>query len=148
MGKSSLGPKALEWRAHFDIRPAASSSYRYPTSPRPAMTMTQSQSPRELPSPWTKGNSYIIESTRRAHACCKSCEATIDVGRLRVGVVYQHCNGFVCVNWHHVECYPLVRSIPLGNLEGFDELDAAQQKIVTSYQLSDRILPEGRTCSA
>lgn len=104
-----------------------------------------------LPSPWTKDHTYIIESTRRAHACCKTCDATIDVGRLRVGVVYQHCNGFVCINWHHIECYSPVRSIPLDHLEGFAELAPAQQKAVQSYQLAppgSRFVPESPTISA
>lgn len=102
-------------------------------------------------SPWTKDHTYIIESTRRAHACCKSCEAKIELGRLRVGVVFQHMNGFVCINWHHIECYPDVKQIPLHNLEGFGDLDASHQKLVQSYMLAGvetRYLPEARACSA
>ncbi|OWZ20087.1 hypothetical protein PHMEG_0005553 [Phytophthora megakarya] len=95
-----------------------------------------------MESPWTKDGTYIIEATRKAHACCKSCDATIEAGRLRVGVVYQHRNGFVCINWHHVECYKAVRQIPLQCLEGFSDLDPQQQKVVESFHL---YLP---TCSA
>ncbi|KAF4316419.1 hypothetical protein JM18_007225 [Phytophthora kernoviae] len=85
-------------------------------------------SPNALASPWTKDCTYIIEATRKAHACCKSCSATIEAGRLRVGVVYQHRNGFICINWHHVECYSAVKEIPLSRLEGFSDLDSMQQK--------------------
>lgn len=103
-----------------------------------------------LASPWTKDHTYIIEATRRAHACCKSCDAKIELGRLRVGVVFQHMNGFVCINWHHIECYPNVRAIPLHNLEGFSELDASHQQLVQHYLLSGspRFMPEARACSA
>jgi len=105
-------------------------------------------------SPWTKDHTYIIESTRRAHACCKSCDAKIELGRLRVGVVFQHMNGFVCINWHHIECYSDVRDIPLHNLEGFGELDASHQQLVQSFMLVNSesatpcFLPEPRACSA
>ncbi|GAB9470866.1 hypothetical protein Gpo141_00008098 [Globisporangium polare] len=127
------------------------------------MTSLSPTSAAAMLSPWTKDNSYIIESTRRAHACCKSCEAKIELGRLRVGVVFQHMNGFVCINWHHIECYPNVRDIPLSNLEGFVDLDAAHQQLVRSYMLTaaaasavggpaaavaDSFLPEPRACSA
>uniref|UniRef100_K3WVA4 PARP-type domain-containing protein n=1 Tax=Globisporangium ultimum (strain ATCC 200006 / CBS 805.95 / DAOM BR144) TaxID=431595 RepID=K3WVA4_GLOUD len=116
------------------------------------MTMTLSSSPTTSTlSPWTKDHTYIIESTRRAHACCKSCEAKIELGRLRVGVVYQHMNGFVCINWHHIECYPDVKQIPVHNLEGFGDLDAVHQKLVQSYMVAGvdtRYLPEARACSA
>ncbi|KAL3672856.1 hypothetical protein V7S43_002158 [Phytophthora oleae] len=111
-------------------------------------------SPSAMASPWTKDGTYIIEATRKAHACCKSCDATIEAGRLRVGVVYQHRNGFVCINWHHVECYKAVRQIPLQCLEGFSDLDPQQQKVVESYHLVESEpqhylpVPEARTCSA
>ncbi|KAG7396831.1 hypothetical protein PHYBOEH_001644 [Phytophthora boehmeriae] len=108
-------------------------------------------SPSALASPWTKDCTYIIEATRKAHACCKSCSAKIEAGRLRVGVVYQHRNGFVCINWHHVECYSAVKEIPLSRLEGFSDLDATQQKLVESYHLAQQepnYLPAARTCSA
>ncbi|TYZ59365.1 hypothetical protein PybrP1_005852 [[Pythium] brassicae (nom. inval.)] len=119
-----------------------------------------------IASPWTKDHTYIIEATRRAHASCKSCAAKIELGRLRVGVVFQHMNGFVCINWHHIECYPNVRAIPLPNLEGFGELEAHQQQLVRSFMLASSspvavaaaavspavagacFLPEARTCSA
>ncbi|RLN95821.1 hypothetical protein BBJ28_00000731 [Nothophytophthora sp. Chile5] len=104
-----------------------------------------------LASPWTKDGTYIIESTRKAHACCKSCDATIDVGRLRVGVVYQHRSGFVCINWHHVECYPALTEIPLQCLEGFGDLDVSHQKVLQSYHLAEQephYLARARTCSA
>ncbi|KAF1774633.1 hypothetical protein GQ600_24992 [Phytophthora cactorum] len=59
--------------------------------------------------------------------------------------------GFVCINWHHVECYKSVRQIPLKCLEGFSDLDPQQQKVVESYHLAKsepQYLPEARTCSA
>lgn len=122
-----------------------------------------SASTAAIASPWTKDHTYIIEATQRAHASCKSCAAKIELGRLRVGVVFQHMNGFVCINWHHIECYPNVRAIPLPNLEGFSELDTHQQQLVRSFMLASSspvavaaaavtgaacFLPEARTCSA
>lgn len=104
-----------------------------------------------IASPWTKDGSYIIESTRRAHACCRSCDSTIELGRLRVGVVYQHMNGFVCINWHHIECYPHVKEVPLHNLEGYGDLDPVQQQLVQRFQVQDgeaRFLAAPPTCSA
>lgn len=83
-----------------------------------------------IESPWTRDGTYIIECTRRAHACCRSCDSTIEVDRLRVGVVYQHKNGYVCINWHHLECYPHVNAIPIGSLEGYSELNASHQQLV------------------
>ncbi|KAF1788248.1 hypothetical protein JG687_00012674 [Phytophthora cactorum] len=118
---------------------------------RSASPIGSPTSPSSMDSPWTKDGTYIIEATRKAHACCKSCDATIEAGRLRVGVVYQHRNGFVCINWHHVECYKSVRQIPLKCLEGFSDLDPQQQKVVESYHLAKsepQYLPEARTCSA
>ncbi|CAI5743086.1 unnamed protein product [Peronospora destructor] len=108
-------------------------------------------SPSAVMSPWTKDGTYIIEATRKAHACCKSCEAIIKAGRLRVGVVYQHRNGFVCINWHHVECYKAVSQISLQCLEGFMDLAPQHQKMVESYhlvKLEPQYLPEAHTCSA
>ncbi|TMW67645.1 hypothetical protein Poli38472_011265 [Pythium oligandrum] len=92
-----------------------------------------------IESPWTRDGTYIIECTRRAHACCRSCDSTIEVDRLRMGVVYQHKNGFVCINWHHLECYPIVQSIPLCNLEGYTELDASSQQLVRHCLLSPEV---------
>ena len=108
--------------------------------------------PSAIASLWTKDGTYIIEATRKAHACCKSCDATIEAGRLRVGVVYQHRNGFVCINWHHVECYKAVGEIPLQCLEGFTDLDPQQQEMVESYHQLAKCephfpLPKTRSCS-
>lgn len=118
---------------------------------RSASPIGSPTSPSALASPWKKDCTYIIEATRKAHACCKSCDRTIEAGRLRVGVVFQHRNGFICINWHHVECYQAVREIPLCHLEGFSDLDPQQQQLVESFHRAcqePQFLPEARTCSA
>ncbi|CAH0478417.1 unnamed protein product [Peronospora belbahrii] len=123
-----------------------------PVEIRRASPIGSPMSPSAVVSPWTKDGTYIIEATRKAHACCKSCNAIIEAGRLRVGVVYQHRNGFVCINWHHVECYKTVSEIPLQCFEGFSDLDRQQQKVVESYHLTKLDAPYlpnrvNRTCS-
>ncbi|DAZ92407.1 TPA: hypothetical protein N0F65_000191 [Lagenidium giganteum] len=97
-----------------------------------------------IASPWTKDGTYIIECTRRDHSCCRSCDDKIDVGRLRVGVVYQHKNGYVCINWHHVECYPEVCYVPERNLEGYWELDVAHQEMLQRWK-TDQTSPVSPT---
>ncbi|CCI42322.1 unnamed protein product [Albugo candida] len=81
-------------------------------------------------SPWKRDTTCIIESTRCSRSCCRSCESTIRIGLLRIGVVFQHQNGFVCIEWHHVICYPHVGTIPLECLDGFNKLSSQDQDIV------------------
>nr|CCA16814.1 conserved hypothetical protein [Albugo laibachii Nc14] len=87
-------------------------------------------------SPWKRDTTCIIESTRCTQSCCRSCESTIQNGLLRIGVVYQHQNGFVCIEWHHVLCYPHVGSIPLKCLDGFNKLSSYDQYVILKLRES------------
>jgi hypothetical protein len=103
--------------------------------------------PTNKASPWTRDETCIIETTQRAHSCCRSCDDSIEVGVLRVGLVFQHENGYICVNWYHFNCYKRFEAIPVKNLEGFRELSLKQQTQVLTWANNANQMHTFRHCS-
>ncbi|KAF7030542.1 hypothetical protein CFC21_042063 [Triticum aestivum] len=91
-------------------------------------------SPLEVPSPKkakvlpkaevAEKGSVSVEYAKSARSTCKTCNASITKGALRIGVSAHDPRGFDSTKWYHVACFP-TSSHPLGpveKLKGFESI--------------------------
>ena len=57
-----------------------------------------------LKSPWTRQETPVVGTARTNSSLCRSCQTYIDAGDVRIGLVFNHLNGFICLDWHHLTC--------------------------------------------
>ncbi|KAF0698401.1 Aste57867_10968 [Aphanomyces stellatus] len=55
---------------------------------------------------WSQCKDAIMQVAHTSTTTCQACETKIASGQLRLGVMYQHVDGFVLVEWIHLTCQP------------------------------------------
>lgn len=86
--------------------------------------------------PWKLASSQIIETTRNSHSTCRTCEKSIDAGHLRVGIIFSHVNGFICIDWHHLDCYTPPPHLLSMEIEGYADLSEEDKQKVLKRRMS------------
>ncbi|KAF0733105.1 hypothetical protein LEN26_000716 [Aphanomyces euteiches] len=81
-------------------------------------------------SPWTKSDLPVISVAKQNSTTCQACHERIDVGSIRVGVVFHHVKGYICLDWHHLTCC----ETPAHLLGAADDLDLLDDKQKQTFQ--------------
>ncbi|ETV70350.1 hypothetical protein H257_14040 [Aphanomyces astaci] len=85
-------------------------------------------------SPWAKEVVPVLGKTTTTTCTCQSCQLPINQGHIRVGLIFHHMNGYIGLDWHHLECCETPDR--LAQVEGYDLLSVQDKAIIQALAAS------------
>lgn len=84
--------------------------------------------------PWTPQSVYIVALATKSSSTCRTCERYIGAGNVRIGVIFQHPNGYVLIHWHHLTCWtPTGEPLTLRQMEGLELFETPQRQLIQRW---------------
>ncbi|KAF0697041.1 Aste57867_12225 [Aphanomyces stellatus] len=81
--------------------------------------------------PWTNTKLPVIGVANTNSSTCQACHSAIPAGEIRVGIIFQHLNGYIGLDWHHLTCCETPEH--LSQVDGYDLLGDAEKSVLQKY---------------
>ncbi|KAF0697032.1 Aste57867_12260 [Aphanomyces stellatus] len=81
--------------------------------------------------PWTNTQLPVVGVAKTSSSTCQACQCAIAAGEIRVGIIFQHLNGYIGLDWHHLTCCETPQH--LVHVDGYELLGENEKAIMKDY---------------
>lgn len=94
---------------------------------------------------WHLSKDHLVNAATGTTSTCRSCENLIEFGAIRLGFIFTHRQGFILIEWHHINCIAVPQHFSSRDSLEDSNLSTEQVRLVHLWSLTpSKLKPAAR----